>query len=81
MAKKSFKDAASASIQVPKIAQSKPSKEAKEVKEVKEKRKVTTVLMKPSLYKRFKITCIEKDLKVGDELEGMFNDWLKKNEE
>ncbi len=78
MAKKSFKNAASASIQVPKIAQTDKSKQPKEKKE---KREVTTFLLKPSLKKRFKIVCVEKDLKVGDELESMFIKWLEENED
>lgn len=74
MAKKNFKSAATASMQVPNIGQIKPSEE------VKEKRKVTTFLLKPSIQKRFKIVCVEKELKIGDELEGMFVKWLEEQE-
>ena len=77
MAKKNFKGVASTSMQVPKIAQTERSKQTKEVKE---KRKVTTILVKPSIYKRFKMVCLMNDFVIGDEQEGMFLKWLEEQE-
>lgn len=78
MAKKSFKDAASASIAMPKME---TSKREVETNKPTEKRRVTTILLKASLQKRFKMVCVEKDLKIGDEQEEMFLKWLKENED
>jgi len=79
MAKKSFKGAATSSIKIP--TQQGQEKKRKVTKGAEnEARKVTTYLLKPSIQKRFKIVCIEKDLKVQDEVESMFLKWLEENE-
>ncbi len=77
MAKKSFKDQADSSMRIPTM-QSNTSQKKEQIAPA-EKRTRTSILVKPSLFRDFKLICLDERYVMADELEKMFERFKKEH--